>query len=122
MVRRTGYFPGVVGFDESLQISKAGLPEGAVLVQPGINGLERLGIELIDPVAPLPALLHQMSAAQQAQVLGNGRAGHGEGLGDAAGGLTALAQQVENSAPRGIGEGAKNGFGGICNRTVTHNA
>jgi hypothetical protein len=71
-------------------------------------------------------LLHQVSAAQQAQMFGDGRAGDGKSLGDFSRGLAASAQKIEDGAACGIGKSLEGGFhrsqGGICNRTVTHNA
>lgn len=115
-------FSGVFGFDESLQVCQAGAPECAVLLQPGIDRLQRFGVELIDPVPAFAALAYQMSAAQQAQVFGNGGPGYRKCAGNLAGGLASLAQQIENGAAGGIGQGVKCGFRRICNRTVTHTA
>jgi hypothetical protein len=77
-----------------------------------------------------------VGAAQQAQVLGDGRAGDGKGFGNLPGRLAAAAQEIEDGPACGIGQGLECGFRGsgfgasglrplqpeICNRTVTHNA
>jgi hypothetical protein len=63
-----------------------------------------------------------VGAAQEAQVFGNGGTGKGKGLGDFSGGLAASAQEVEDGAAGGVGERLECRLGGICNRTVTHNA
>jgi hypothetical protein len=123
-------FPGVLGFDKSFQIGQAGAPEAAVLLDPGINGAQRLRIELIDPAAAFAMLADQMSAAEQTQVLGNRGPRNGKGAGDLSRRLLAPAQKVEDGAPGRIGQSLEGGFGGagrdpggrICNRTVTHNA
>ena len=66
-----------------------------------------------------------MSAAEKAQVLGNGGAGDGESSGDLSGGLATAAEEVEYGSTGGVGEGVEGRFlylgGGIRNRTVTHN-
>ena len=92
------------------------------MVQPGVDGTERFGIKLVNAVAAFAVFPHQVGAAQQAQVFGDGGAGNREGLGDFSGGLAAAAQEVEDGAAGGIGEGLESRTGGICNRTVTHNA
>jgi hypothetical protein len=68
----------------------------------------------------------QVGAAQETQMLGDGRPGDGKGSGDLSRGLAAAAEEVEHGAARRIGEGLERGLGGsgrgICNRTVTHDA
>jgi len=114
------------GFDEGFQVVQAGGPEGAVLLDPGVDGAQGFGIELINPMAAFAVFADEVSAAQQAQVFGDGGAGDRESSGDLSGGLAAAAEKVEDGAAGGIGEGLEGGFGvagcGICNRTVTHNA
>ena len=73
-------------------------------------------------MAAFLSLLDQMRAPQQAEMLRDCRTGNRKCAGDLAGGLTPAAKQLEDGAPRGIGESLKSCFGGICNRTVTHNA
>jgi hypothetical protein len=80
------------------------------LIEPGVYGAQRLGIKLIDAVAAFAMLPHQVGAAQQAEVFGDGRAGYGEGSGNFSGGLAAPAQQIQNGAAGGIGEGLESGF------------
>jgi hypothetical protein len=36
--------PGVLGFDEGFQVVETGGPEGAVLLDPGVDGAKRFGI------------------------------------------------------------------------------
>jgi hypothetical protein len=119
-------FSGVLGFDEILQVREAGAPEGSVLLDPVVDGAERFGIEFVDAVATLAMFADQVGAAEEAQVLGDGGAGDGKGSGDLSGGLAAAAKEVEDGTASGIGQGMEGGFlgwgGGICNRTVTHNA
>ena len=92
------------------------------MVEPGIDGAKRFGIELVNAVAAFPVLPHQVGTAQQAQMLGNGGTGNGESLGDFPGRLAAAAQKIENGAAGWIGERLECCLGRICNRTVTHNA
>jgi len=90
--------------------------------EPRIDGSQRLGIKVVEAMAALAALHNEMSAAQDGEMTGNGRAGDGEGFGDAAGRLTAAAEEVENRTAGGVGEGGKGSRGGTRNRCVTHHA
>ena len=73
------------------QVGEIHAPEGAVLVEPGVYGAERFGIELVDAVAAFAVFPDEVGAAQQAQVLGDGWTGDREGSGDFSGGLAAPA-------------------------------
>jgi len=55
-----GIFFGVLGFDKSLQVDQTGLPENAIMLQPGIDCLERLRVELIESMAAFAPFLHEM--------------------------------------------------------------
>jgi len=55
--------------DERFQAGETVLPERAVPTQPGIDGPERRGIQLIDPIAPRTMFSDQVSAPKQTQVL-----------------------------------------------------
>src|ERR1700692_918367 len=101
--RLPGLF-GVFGFDKSLQVGEAYFPEIAVLIEPGVDGAERVGIELVDTMAAFAMLVHEMGAAQQAEMLGDCGPGNGKGSGNFTGGLAAAAEQIEHCPPRGIGE------------------
>src|SRR6185437_8200226 len=59
----------VFAFHEGFQISEADGPEFAILIQPGIDRFQRLGIQLIEAVPPFSSLLNQVRAAQDAKVL-----------------------------------------------------
>jgi hypothetical protein len=119
-------FPGILGFYERFQVVQARGPEHAVLLNPGINGAERLRIELIDTMATFPMLAHEMSPPQQTQMLRDGWAGNRKRAGDLSCGLRATAQEIEDGAAGGIGESLESGLVGpgrrIRNRTVTHDA
>src|SRR5215467_9814135 len=117
--------PCMLGFDERFQVVQAGGPEDSVLLDPGIDGAQRLGIEFIHAVPAFAMLAHQMSTAEEAQVLRDRRTGNGKGAGDLPCGLRTTAEEIEDGAAGGIGkslEGSLAGPGrGICNRSVTHN-
>jgi hypothetical protein len=120
------HLPSVFGFDESFQVAQARTPEAAVLFDPGVDGSQWFGVELINAVAPFPMFAHQVGTSEKTKMLGDGRAGDREGLGNLSGGLAAPAEKVENGAPGRIGKGLECSFRvsrrQICNRTVTHNA
>jgi len=112
----------MLGFDECLQVVEAGGPEDAVLLNPGIDGAERFGIEVVDAMTSFAVLADQVRAPQKAEMLRNGRTRHREGAGDLSCGLAAAAKQIEDGTAGGIGKGLKSGFrGGTGNRSVTHN-
>ena len=113
---------GVFRFDKCLQIGQVHLPEVAIVLEPGIDCTERLGIELVDAVPAFAMLPHQVGPAQQPQVLGDGGARDGKRLRNLSRGLAAATQKIEYGAPRGIGQRLKRGLRRKCNRTVTHNA
>ena len=115
-------FAGVFGFDEGFQAGQVRAPELAVGIEPGVDGAQRFGIELVDAVAAFPVFVDQVSAAQQAQVFGDGGAGNREGAGDGAGGLAATAEKIKHGAAGGVAQCLESSFRGICNRTVSHNA
>ena len=123
---RCGFgLPRMFGFDEGFQIAETGGPEDAVMLDPGIDRPQRFGIELVDAVTALAMLAHQVRAAEQAEMFGDGGTGNGKGAGDLPGGLAATAKKVEDGPAGRIGEGLKGDFrvssGRICNRSVTHN-
>jgi hypothetical protein len=114
-------FPGVLGFHERFQIGQAVHPEAAVLLDPGVDGTKRFGIEFVKTVTAFAVFADQVRTPQQAQVFGDGGARDGEGIGNLAGWLAAASQHVEHGAAGGIGKGLKGRFRPICHRTVTHN-
>jgi hypothetical protein len=116
---------GVLGFHEFLQLIQARCPEDAVLLDPRVDGAERFRVELVNAIASFAMLTDEVSAAQEAEMLGDSRTGYRKGVGDLSGGLTATAEEIENGSPGWIGEGLKGGLLDpgvlICNRSVTHN-
>lgn len=111
----------VFGLDECLEIVQRTGPEDTILLDPGIDRAQGLGIQLVDPIAAFAMLANQMGPAKEAQVLRDCRPGDGKGAGDLPGGLAAAAEKIENRPAGGIGKGLESDLAGICNRTVTHN-
>ena len=105
----------VLGLHKCLQLIEGVGPEDPVVLEPGIHGLQGLGVEFVKAVAALAMLAHQVRPPQQTKVLGDGRPRDGKGLGDLSGRLAACAEQVENGAPRGIGKRVESSFRRICN-------
>jgi hypothetical protein len=104
-------FSCVLGFNKSLQIGEAHFPEVPVLIEPGIDGAKRFGIELVNPVAAFAMFTDEMGAAQQAQVLGDGGTGDGKGSGNVSRGLAAAAQQIEHGAAGRVGQSLEGRLG-----------
>jgi hypothetical protein len=96
------------------------------LLDPGVDGAEGFGIEVVDAVAAFPVLADEVGTTEKTEVLGDRGPRDGKGAGNLAGGLAAPTKQVENGAAGGIGQCLEGGFGvsrgRICNRTVTLNA
>lgn len=97
-------FGGIFGFDESFQVVQAGSPEDAILLDPVIDGAEGFGIELIDAMAAVAILADKMSAAEQAQVFGDGRSRNWKSAGNLPRRPRAAAEKIEDGAARGIGK------------------
>lgn len=110
------------GLDEGFEVGELVRPEKAVVLEPMIDGAEALRVETVKAVAADALFVDEMGVAEQAEVLGDGRAGDWEGASDLSRGLMALAKEVEDGAARGIGEGAEDGIGRMGNRVVSHNA
>ena len=92
------------------------------MTEPGIHDAKWPGVEPVNAVAAVAAFFDKAGTTQEAEMLGNGGAGNRKGLGDAAGGKAALAQQIEYGPARGIGERAENSLRKMCDRMFTHNA
>jgi hypothetical protein len=52
-----------------LRGGKVHAPEVAVLVEPGVDSAQRLGIELVNAVAAFAVFVHEMRAAEEAEML-----------------------------------------------------
>jgi hypothetical protein len=81
----------VFGFGERFQIAEIHLPEAAVLIEPEIESTQGFGIEAVNAMAAFAPLAHEMGAAEQSQVPGNGWTGNRKSLRDGAGRLAASA-------------------------------
>jgi len=104
-------FPGVLGFDKCFQVGEVHLPEVAVLIEPCVHRPQGFWIEVVNAVAAFAVLPHQVGAAEQAQVLGDGGTRDGKSSGDFSGGLAAAPQEVEDGAAGGVGERLEGGLG-----------
>lgn len=114
--------PRLGGLEEGFEVGELVRPEKAVVLEPTIDGAEGLRVETVKAVAADALFVDEMGVAEQAEVLGDGRAGDWEGASDLSRGLMALAKEVEDGAAGGIGEGAEDGIGRMGNRVVSHNA
>lgn len=120
-LRRRPVLP-VFAFHKGFEAGGLGDPEGTVLVEPGIDGGEGLRVEAIEAMASVAILNDEMSAAEDAEMPGDGRARNGKGCGDLPGRLAAAAEKIEDGTAGRVGEGCKGRRNGMRNRTVTHNA
>jgi len=92
----------MLGFDERFQFVQANGPEDSVVLDPGIDGTQRFGIEFIDAVAAFAMLAYQMSTTEEAEMLRDRRTGNRKGAGDLSCGLRATAEEIQDGAPGGI--------------------
>src|ERR1700730_14273194 len=99
--------PRVFGFHKSFQAGQVCAPEAAISLEPGIDRTKRFGIQLVNAMASFTMLANQVRAAEQPKMLGNRGTGNQKRSCDLARRLAASAEQVENRAARGIGEGLK---------------
>ena len=65
------------------------------------------GVKAVVTFAAFAADVHEPRAEKNAQVLGDGGPGHGEGRSDPVDGKFAAAEEVENAAARGIADGGE---------------
>src|SRR3981081_1657558 len=61
--------PRMFGFHKRFQAGQVCAPEAAVLLDPGIDGKKRFGIQLVNAVASFTMLANQVRAAQQPKML-----------------------------------------------------
>jgi hypothetical protein len=81
--------------------------EGFVSGRPGINPLERSGIQAVEHSSPVSARAHQASPSQNVQMLRNRRLRHAKAPVEFVYRVLALEEQVEQCPPRRIGHGPK---------------
>ena len=55
----------VFGFYEVLEAGQIRAPEAPILLEPGVDGAKRLGVEVIDAVPSFAVLADKMRASQQ---------------------------------------------------------
>ena len=109
------------GFDERFKVREFRGPEDAVVRQPTVHCAERLGVQAVKTVASAALLSNEIRAAQQPDMLGNGRARYRESISDLSRGQSAATEQIQHGAPGRVGQGVKDS-GWIRNRSVSHNA
>src|SRR5919198_1307805 len=105
-----------------VQPLEALLPEAAVVLEPARGGGGGVGLEPAARRAALSGTPHQARPLQHAQVLGNGRPGDREGLGQVADGAVAVGEPGQDGAARGVAEGGVDRVqaGNIGNHMVTN--
>jgi hypothetical protein len=117
----TSRIGGLEEFGERIEL---GFPEGAVVVDPGSGSLHGLGVEAAAVDATIDFAAEQAGGFQDAEMLGDGGEGNGEGCGEGVDGGFALGKASEDGAAGGIGESAEGGVemrgsgGRIVNHTV----
>lgn len=83
---------GFFRFNKILKAPEIHLPKRSVFAEPGIDRLQRSGIQFVDSVPSLATLAHQTRASQQPQMLRNSWPRNREGPCDLSGGLASLPQ------------------------------
>jgi hypothetical protein len=86
--------PGILGFDEGFQIVQAGGPEDTVLLEPGVDGAEWFGIQLVNPVAAFAVFADEMGTAKKSEMFRDGGSRDRKGIRELAGRLAAAAEQI----------------------------
>lgn len=102
-----GGLAGIVGAQFALEGVEPARPEGAGLVQPGVELVEPGGIEGLDARLALGAGRDETGPAQDIQVLGNRGGAEVEGLDQFAGGAVARREELNNAPAGRIGDGGK---------------
>src|SRR5438552_11065961 len=90
--------------DEAFEIAELMLPHVAVVREPVVHVLERLGVEAVESVAADLDLGDELRLAKDAQVLGDRRTAYRKIAGDAADGPATLPQERQDGAPGRVGE------------------
>jgi hypothetical protein len=83
------------------------LPEAFVVPHPIMDLAERPGVQAVVALAASAADLHEPRPEKNAEVLGDGRACHGEGRGDPANWQFASAKKIEKASARWIANGGE---------------
>lgn len=88
-----------------------GIQQVTELFGPVENLSQRCGLDAVEPAASGRSRAYQPRAAQDAQVLGDGRLGHAEGSSHLEDGALVVGEQDKNGAARWVGECMKDGMG-----------
>ena len=86
---------------------EAVIPEALVLSEPVADGGQLFGEEAVATFSAVALFGDQAGIEEDAKVLGDGGAGHLEVAGDRVDGAVFFAQQVEDVAARGVGDGGE---------------
>jgi hypothetical protein len=109
-------------FYECFQAGEVSMPEDAIVLQPGVDFFQRLGIEIVPTAPSFAPLLYQVRTPQQAQMPRNRGPRNREGAGDLTSGLAAAPKHIKDGAPGWVRQGLESSFARICNLAATHNA
>src|SRR5437867_12489731 len=85
-------------FHECFQAGEVSLPEDAIVLQPGVNFFQRLGIEIVPAEPSFAPLLYQVRTPQQTQMPGNRGRRDREGAGALTCGVAAAAMHFKDCA------------------------
>jgi len=85
------------------ETDEAAIPEVFVIFEPSIDAFERLRIEFAHARRSLRRVFHELSLAQDAQVFGDRRAARVKVGSQISHRTAAVAQDVQDFAPRGVG-------------------
>jgi hypothetical protein len=95
---------------ESIDVHR---PEATELSEPGVELLERSGLQAIKAALGVDGRFNEASVAKYAQVLGDRRLGHAKLALDLANGLLVESQKAEDRAAVGLGDDLEGGFHGL---------
>lgn len=90
-----------------LELVELGIPEQAVILEPGSGAPHRGGLEAAVPAAAVPAAGHQAGLLEDAEVLAHRGEGHRERGGELADRVIPDPEPAQEAAAGGIGEGAE---------------
>lgn len=95
---------------ESVDVDR---PEATELFEPGVELLERSGLQAIETALSIDGGFDEAGVAKDAEVLGDGRLGHAELTFDLADGLLGRGQKAEDGATAGLGDDLEGVFHGF---------
>src|SRR5437016_10642168 len=94
--------------DVTLEAAQAVGPQEFVVVEPRVHRAQRLGIQITNAGSAVFVSHHQASGAQNAKMLGDGRAAGAKVRGDLPDGVPTAEQEPEDLPTAGIGQGPEN--------------